>query len=119
MYKFSTNCFISAFPGKIVFGKCSPSGYNDLQYFEFAIFELYSLYLAIFDIVNNFSKKLSSEHQLLIAKENNTCYIFCVKTLTNLKNEHYQAAYFAIENTSGIVFELIFTVTEFNEFLFT
>ena len=67
----------------------------------------------------NFSKKLPSEHKLLIAKDNNLCYIFCIKTLTNLKNENYQAAYFAIENTSEIVFELIFTVSEFNDFLFT
>ena len=43
--------FISAYPTKIVFGKCSPTGYITSKFFQFELFELYRLYCAIFDIV--------------------------------------------------------------------
>ena len=56
--------FISAFPGKIVFGKCNPLGYTKKKYFEFKIFDLYKLYLAIFDIIKYFSGETILEKQL-------------------------------------------------------
>ena len=124
--KFSQSClnlvlrnsehFISAYPGKIVFGKTSPFGYKNFEYFEFQVFELYHLYLAIFDIIDNFAKSLTCDYKLLLAK-NDINYAFSVKKLTNF-TEEYQVAHFIIEKESNIVFELSFSITDFDSFLY-
>ena len=110
--------FISGFPGKIVFGKTTPLGYKAEQFFEFEVFQLYSLYLAIFDIIESFSKNQTLSSKLLLTKTDNLNYIFSVKTLTN-SIEDYQVAYFAIELDSEISFNIVFNSSEFQTFLFT
>ena len=113
--------FISGFPGKIVFGKTTPLGYKAEQFFEFEVFQLYSLYLAIFDIIESFSKNQTLSSKLLLTKTDNSNYIFSVKTLTNSIEDHqdYQVAYFAIELNSEISFSIVFNSIEFQTFLFT
>ena len=109
--------FISSFPGKIIFGKTTPVGYKAKQFFEFEVFQLYSLYLAIFDIIESFSKNQTLSSKLLLTKTDNSNYIFSVKTLTN-SIEEYQVAYFAIEEDSEVCFNIIFNNIEFETFLF-
>ena len=125
--KFSESClnlvlrnseyFISAYPGKIVFGKTNPVGYKNFEYFEFRVFELHHLYLAIFDIIENFAKSLAFDYQLLLAKSEIN-YAFSVKTITDF-SEEYQVAHFIIEKESNIVFNLSFSITEFDSFLYS
>ena len=126
--KFSDSClnlslrqkdhFISAFPGKIVFGKCNPLGYKKKEYFEFKIFDLYKLYLAIFDIIKYFSGDSILEKQLILSNQG-FHYFFYVKMLTNENSEDFQVASFAIEHNNEIVFEVSFLDIEFNTFLYT
>ena len=126
--KFSDGClnlslrqkdhFISAFPGKIVFGKCSPFGYISKQYFEFKIFELYKLYSAIIDIIKNFSDDSSFEKHLILSKCDYN-YCFCVKILSNDIGESFQVANLLIEHNNEILHEVNFLDSEFNAFLYT
>ena len=109
--------FISAFPGKIVFGKTTPCGYKTSQFFEFEVFQIYSLYLAIFDIIESFSNSKNLSNKLLLIKNDKLNYFFSVKTLTN-SIEEYQVAYFAIEEDSEVCFNIIFNNIEFETFLF-
>ena len=109
--------FISAFPSKIVFGKTNPFGYKTGQFFEFEVFQLYSLYLAIFDIIDSFSKSILLSNKLLLIKNEKLNYIFSVKTLTN-SVEDYQVAHFAIEEDSQISFYIFFNTVEFESFVF-
>ena len=109
--------FISAFPSKIVFGKTNPFGYKTGQFFEFEVFQLYSLYLAIFDIIDSFSKSILLSNKLLLIKNEKLNYIFSVKTLTN-SVEVYQVAHFAIEEDSQISFYIFFNTVEFESFVF-
>ena len=126
--KFSDSClnlslrqkdhFISAFPGKIVFGKCTPTGYINKHYFEFQIFELYKLYLAIIDIIKNFSDDSTFEKHLILSKCNYN-YFFSVEILNNNASESFQVANFGIEYNSEIIHEVTFLDNEFNTFLYT
>ena len=109
--------FISAFPGKIVFGKTTPIGYKASKFFEFEVFQLYSLYLAIFDIIDSFSKSKELSYKLLLIKTDKLNYIFSVKTVSN-STEDFQVAYFGIEENSEISFNIIFNSIEFDSFLF-
>ena len=127
--KFSDSClnlslrqrdhFISAFPGKIVFGKCTPTGYINKNYFEFKLFELYKLYLAIFEIVKTFSDNSIVEKNLILSKAQYK-YFVCVKKLMTMNStETFQVASFVIEHNSEKVHELEFLDIDFNTFLYT
>ena len=127
--KFSESClnlslrqkdhFISAFPGKIVFGKCTPNGYINKHYFEFELFELYKLYLAIFEIVKTFSDDTIIEKNLVLSKSD--CdYFLSVKILVNENSsETNQVASFVIEHDSHKIHELEFLDVDLNTFLYT
>ena len=46
-----SDLFISALPGKIVFGEVSEQKYLKFQYFKFMHFEIFHLYLALVNIL--------------------------------------------------------------------
>ena len=84
-YLFSKSClnlslhksdyFISAYPAKLIFGQCSPIGYKKSKYFEFELFQLYSLYIALFDIINSFAKNSLLEPQVVLSKNEQIYFV--------------------------------------------
>jgi hypothetical protein len=111
--------FVSAYPGKVVFGKCSPVGFKRFQYFEFNLFDLHKLYFSIFDIVNFFAshEDLEFTNQFILTKYELN-YFFCTKRVIK-NNKETKIVVFGIEDitTSTIVFELIMSETELNLFI--
>ena len=74
-----TDFLMSSFPGKVIFGKCTPNAYKK-KYFEFELFSLCKLYLAIFDIIDHFANEKNLPQKLMLSNfEVN--YFFSVKTL--------------------------------------
>ena len=65
-----TECFMSAFPSKIVFGQCSSNGYTSEKHFQFNLFELNKLYFCIFDTIKYFAEDSAIEiqNQLITTK---------------------------------------------------
>jgi hypothetical protein len=111
--------FISAFPGKIVFGNCSQNGYKKLEYFEFDVFELYKLYLCIFDCITYFVDDNDGQinNQLILSKYEEN-YFFCSK-LVMCKNKPQKIVILAIEDmeTTTVVFQLKMSKEDLNCFI--
>lgn len=112
-----TDYFMSAFPGKVVFGKCTPNAYKKKQFFEFEVFALYKLYLAIFDIIEHFANEKNLSHKL-IQSNFQVNYFFSVKTVMNY-DKSLQIAQFGIEENDEITFQMFLTDTEMNSFIYT
>ena len=108
---------MSSFPGKVIFGKCTPNAYKKKQYFEFELFSLCKLYLAIFDIIDHFANEKNLPQKLMLSNfEVN--YFFSVKTLMHY-DQSVQIAQFGIEENDEIIFDLFLTDTELNSFIYT
>lgn len=114
-----SNNFISAFPGKVVFGKCSPIGYKKLQHFQFDIFELNKLYFSIFDTVKFFAnnEECVMSNQLILSKYDQN-YFFSTKIVLH-NNSPSKIVVFGIESTvtSTITYEILMSESELNLFI--
>jgi hypothetical protein len=113
--------FLSAFPTKIVFGKCSPIGFLKFQCFQFQLNELFKLYFAIFEIVKFFAKNNTVlEKKLILSKFDKNYYLDGKVLLIN--NEEKKVGIFGIEQLSGednyVPYELFFTDIELNDFIY-
>lgn len=115
-----TDHFISAFPGKLLFGKCSCGGYKKNSFFEFEVFTFYKLYLAIFDIIRSFANNTNLSQQLILSKSDpeEVNYFFSVKTLYRLEKS-IQVLEFGIEKNSEIVYEFFLNENELNFFIYS
>jgi hypothetical protein len=112
--------FVSAFPKKVVFGKCSPIGFRKHKCFQFQLNELYKLYLAIFEIVKFFALNIILEKQLVLSKFDQN--YFLVGKVLWINNEEKKVAVFGIEQVTeennGVTYELFFTDLELNDFIY-
>jgi hypothetical protein len=110
--------FLSAYPTKIVFGKCCPTGYIMSKFFQFELFELHKLYCAIFDIVKFFALNNALEKQLVVSKLDQNYYV--VGKVLCINGEQKRVGVFGIEQlTEGsVVYELFFTDLELNNFIY-
>ena len=114
-----TECFMSAFPSKIVFGQCSSNGYTSEKHFQFNLFELNKLYFCIFDTIKYFAEDSAIEiqNQLITTKlEQN--YFFCTKCLISESISH-KIVVFGIEDSkrNEITFQLKLSPLELNNFI--
>jgi hypothetical protein len=126
-YLFSKSCinlslqksdyFLSAFPAKLIFGQCSAYGYIKSKYFEFELFQLYSLYIALFDIVNSFAKNILLEPQVILTKNEEIYFVATKIYLINFQEE--KVAVFGVEKNSETNFDVYFTQKELNVFILT
>ena len=110
---------MSGFPTKIVFGKCSPSGYLTSKHFQFQIFELNILYFAIFDAIKYFVDDSAPEinNRLLLTKfEKN--YFFSTKSVI-CNDIPSKIVLFGIEDIkeSKITFQFQMCNVEMNNFV--
>jgi hypothetical protein len=113
--------FLSAFPTKIVFGKCSPLGFLMSQCFQFQLNELFKLYFAIFEIVKYFALNNTVFEKKLILSKFEQNYFVVGKVLW-INNEEKKVGVFGIEQLSeeqnGVCYELYFTDVELNDFTY-
>jgi hypothetical protein len=113
--------FISAFPTKIVFRKCSRSGYIKSNCFQYQHFEFHKLYCAIFEIVKFFAETTILEKQLILSKNGQN--YFLVGKILYINDIETKVAVFGIEQLMedkdfSVVFEFFFTDLELNAFIF-
>ena len=74
--------FLSAFPGKIIFGHIIEENYPKLQYFQFFHFEFFKLYLSLVEIINNCIIEENSEIKktdLIIKLSDEVSYFWCIE----------------------------------------
>ena len=108
-----SSVFVSAFPGKIVFGDVIEQNYPEFKYFQFFHFEIFNLYLALVAIIKNIvnNSQEESENKGIIIKFNDElCYLWCINN--NQIN-------LILEYKSKNVYQLTFTLDQFNDFIYT
>lgn len=111
--------FISAYPTKVVFGKCLPLGYESRKYFYFELNELFNLYFAIFELVQFFASNTIFEKKLILSKSPQ--HYFLMAKVLWINNELQNVGLFGIEQEddhNSVTFELFFTDIELNDFIY-
>lgn len=107
--------FISAFPGKIIFGDVSQQNYKKYQYFMFAHFELYHLYLSLVEIIKNIVLEETSEinkTDLIIKLSDDLSYFWIIEIDT--KNIQ-----FLIKHEAIVHYKLTFSLDQLNDFIYS
>ena len=113
----NSDIFISAFPGKLVFGEVNHNGYKKLKYFRFLHFEIFNLYLALLNIIKYIgsSSNILEDKGIIITKEEVT-YYWLGKLMEN-NNFSQKVIVFAIEQKFETVFEKLFTIEQINDLI--
>ena len=108
-----SDLFISALPGKIVFGEVSEQKYLKFQYFKFMHFEIFHLYLALVNILKYLVNNENQDKGLILQLDANLLYFWQGKNI--IKNDIQQKIIvFGIEYNSNIIYELLFDCGELN-----
>ena len=130
-FNFSNSCktlisqkseiFVSAFPGKIIFGNVDQVGYKKLNYFKFNHFELFHFFVALTNIFKFLSDtsdtKLNTANKGIILTLNTfEVYYWIVKDVF-INNNIQKQIVFGIEKEAKVVFELNLTLKELNELI--
>ena len=114
------NCpyFISAFPSYIVFGKTTLDvKYEENKYFSLHFFEAYKWLQAIFFIGSFIASDLDDSNGVIVTTTESEIYYWTGLVMQN-QDENEKHIKFGIEKNSEILFEMLFTVVEFNNFLY-
>lgn len=106
----TSDSFISAFSGKLCFGTISNNQYPLKQSFIIPIYELYLWYLSIIKILNAITVKTSQKGLIVVLDDNVNYYWEVLES---------QKICFGIEFNSNITHKNVFTLSEFNNFIFT
>ena len=107
--------FISAFPGKVIFGHIVEDNYPKLQYFQFFHFQLFKLYLSLVEIINNSITEESSEIKktdLIIKLSDEVSYFWIIEI------GDIQLIQFVLEFKNIINYKLSFTLDQLNDFIY-
>ena len=108
--------FLSAFPGKIIFGHIIEENYPKLQYFQFFHFEFFKLYLSLVEIINNCIIEENSEIKktdLIIKLSDEVSYFWCIE-IGDIK-----LIQFVLEYKSIINYKLNFTLDQLNDLIYS
>ena len=110
--------FISAFPGKIVFGEINHCGFKYNKCFIFFYYEVIDLYLSILQIITFFSTHSESteEKGTVITKSFELVYYWIGKTVTIDECEQ-KVVKIGIQYKDEIAYELILTSTDLNNLI--
>ena len=113
------NIFVSAFPGKLIFGTISVQNYIKFNYFQFFAFDLLHLYVTLVNII----KKISSEENIetncdgVIIKINEELqYLWSISTKT-VNSEKQLNVHLVVEFKSNLVYQLVFNLDQLNDFI--
>jgi hypothetical protein len=110
-----SDVFLSSFPGKIVFGEPSSTGFSKLRSFQFKHHEFFNLYLALVQIVQFFANNENTEEKgPILIQDEKIVYFWCGKNVLQ-GNDVKKIVKFGIECDFNIVFEVILDSEQFNE----
>ena len=111
------NIFISAFPGKIVFGDVCSTGYKQSRYFKFEFYQMCELYISLINIINFLvsSEKTSERH--LIIKINETTNYFWLGNTVLVDKKESKVVQFGIESQSDVKFKIDFNGEQLNNLI--
>lgn len=128
-FNFSNSCktlisqnseiFVSAFPGKIIFGNVNQVGYQKFKYFKFNHFEIFNFFVAltnIFKFLSDSTTRNTGNRGVILTLNNFEVYYWMVKDLF-INNSNQKQIVFGIEKQSEVVFELNLTLKELNELI--
>ena len=111
------NIFVSAFPGKIVFGTPNNEGFLNLKTFQFYFYQLLELYLALLSVIKFLvSSELNCQKGILLKVSEEQIYFWVCKNV-QINNRDSKIATFGIEFQSTCVFELVFDFDQLNNFI--
>ena len=113
----TSDIFISAFPGKIIFGNISDQSYIKFKYFQFSAFNLLYLYLSLVTII----KKVFSEENIeancdgVIMKINEDLqYLWSISQSTETINKHL---HILLEFKTNLIYQVEFNLEQLNDFV--
>ena len=109
-------CFISSFPGFLIFGCVSKSHYETSKFFHFSHFDLPKLYSAILKMIHFMADDSNSiDKTEFLSKQIENCDVnYYIRGMTNL---NIKTVKFCLEVNSK-VFELPFSYFELNDLLY-
>ena len=109
-------CFISSFPGFLIFGSVCKSHYEKNKFFHFSHFDLPKLYAAVLKMIHFMADNAESieKTEFLTKQLENSNISYYISANTNLNTKRVK---FCLEVNSQ-VFELPLTYFELNDFLY-
>ena len=113
----TSNLFVSAFPGKLIFGGLCLENYIKFQFFQFFIFDLLHLFISLVTIIKKISCEDKSETNFdgIIIKINEELrYLWSISPKTpnaDLK------VFFTVELKSKLVYQIEFNLDQLNDFI--
>jgi hypothetical protein len=109
--------FMSAFPGKIIFGEANCKGYVTNNFFVFDHGSLIKLYNSIVEITKFLTSNNERQSTKSILDNENISYFWVGKTLhKSATNNFEKLIIFAIEDNGERTFELRFSIPELDNF---
>ena len=112
-----SNIFISALPGKIVFGEVNAEGFINLKYFIFTHFQLFDFYVALLNIIKFISSHEIKDDKGLILHPNEDQVYFWIGKIAIKENIENKLIVIGIEYDSNVVFELQLDSFQLNELI--
>ena len=111
-----SSVFISAFPGKLVFGEVNCKGFIKSKYFQLLHFELFYLYSNFLNIIKFLVREEDNEDKGLILSKDDVAYYWCGKKVVE-NNKPKKVIIFIQEYKFETNFELFFDEEQFNDFI--
>lgn len=108
--------FVSAFPGKIVFGKVNQVGYKKSNFFKFFHFEIFHFFVALTNIFKFLSSENTANKGIILTLDTLEVYYWIGKELV-VTNQNQKIIVFGIEENSQSVFEINLKLQELNELI--
>ena len=112
-----SDIFVSAFPGKIVFGTISDHSYIKFKYFQFLAFDVVYLYLSLVTVI----KKVFSEENVesncdgvIIKLNDDLQYLWSISQSTENINKHL---HILLEFKSNLIYQVEFNLEQLNDFV--
>jgi len=110
--------FMSSFPGFIAFGEISQYSYKCGKVFQFHVFSIYKLYIAIVKILTFFTdQSVTSIKASLFHTHDNKNYFWSGHTVLN-GEEHIKIIKIGIEANDNVSFEIIFQMDQFQNLFY-
>ena len=117
LLKTKTCIFLSAFPGKIIFGTIAARSYTKFKYFQFVAFDLFYLYVSLVAVIKTVLSEENTDHNqhgiiLKINEELSYLWSISQSSINNQKLIHI-----LLEFKSNLVYEIELNLDELNEFI--
>jgi hypothetical protein len=117
LLKLKNSIFISAFPGKIIFGTIAAQSYIKFKYFQFIAFELFHLYVSLVSIIKTVlsEENIQENHNGVILKINEELIYLWSISQSSINNQ--KQIHILLEFKSNLDYEIELNLDELNEFI--